>query len=455
MSGSRVRIGFGFLALGLAVLAAIAIGSYLLLNERGAGPDLARLPLYLALALIPAVGLAALLLARLIPGDADGESHRELERELEERAAAADRQQSQLEDLLDLMTAGVLVLDEGGRVTTVNRGAAEVLGVDDVTTLMDRPLVHSVRSLPLVSLAEQALAEGRAVREPVELTSGRIILAEAIPLRHLPPEKAQVLFFLRDETAQFRTDQMRRDFVANVSHELKTPLAGLSLLASTLQHAVDEDPEQAKAFAGRMSPEIERLSDLVDDLLTLSRLEDDGAGVPDAEPFDLAAAAASVARELQPRADREGRRLRVEIDHPVPVEGDRALLEMAVRNLLENALRYTEPGGTIELSVDQTEDEAVLAVKDDGMGIPRDQQDRIFERFYRVDRARSRETGGTGLGLSIVRHIVELHQGRIEVESALGLGTTFTVHLPAARLGEEPTGADWSPAAGPDDKTEA
>src|SRR5680860_1882558 len=124
-------------------------------------------------------------------------------------SAASDVYKRQLEDLLDLMTAGVLVLDEGGRVTAVNRGAAEVLGVDDETTLIDRPLVHSVRSLPFVPLAERALAEGRAIREPVELTSGRVILAEAIPLSHLPPEMARVLFFLRDETAQFRTDQMR------------------------------------------------------------------------------------------------------------------------------------------------------------------------------------------------------------------------------------------------------
>lgn len=449
-------MGLALLALGLSVLAAISIGSSLLLNNRGAGPDLVRLPLYLAVTLIPAVGLAALLLARLTPAAvADGKGLRELERELAERAESAERQQRQLEDLLGLMTAGVLVLDEGGRVTAVNRGAAEVLGVDDETTLIDRPLVHSVRSLPFVPLAEQALAEGRAIREPVELTSGRVILAEAIPLSHLPPETARVLFFLRDETAQFRTDQMRRDFVANVSHELKTPLAGLSLLASTLQHAVDEDPEQAKAFAGLMSPQIERLSDLVDDLLTLSRLEDDGAGFPDAEPFDLAAAAGSVVRELGPLADREGRHLQAETDDPVQVEGDRALLEMALRNLLENALRYTEPGGNIELSVYRTADGAVLAVKDDGMGIPRDQQDRIFERFYRVDRARSRETGGTGLGLSIVRHIVELHQGRIAVESALGLGSTFTVHLPGVTLGKESIQADPAAETGPDRGAEA
>ncbi len=448
-------MGLGLLGLGLAVLAAISIGSFFLLNDRGAGADLVRLPLYLAVALVPAVGLAALLLARILPTEADDERLRSLERELEERAESADRQQRQLQELLGLMTAGVLVLDEGGRVTTVNQGAAEVLGVDDETTLIDRPLVHSVRSLPFVPLAEQALAEGRAIREAVELTSGRIILAEAIPLRHLPPETARVLFFLRDETAQLRTDQMRRDFVANVSHELKTPLAGLSLLASTLQHAVDEDPGQAKAFAGRLSPEIERLSDLVDDLLTLSRLEDDGAGFPDAEPFDLAAAAASVARELRPLADREDRRLRVDADDPVEVEGDRTLLEMAVRNLLENALRYTEPGGNIELSVHRAGSEAVLAVKDDGMGIPRDQQDRIFERFYRVDRARSRETGGTGLGLSIVRHIVELHQGHVAVESALGLGSTFTVHLPGVTLEKEPLPADHVAQTGPDEETEA
>ena len=207
-----------------------------------------------------------------------------------------------------------------------------------------------------------------------------------------------------------------------------------------------DDPEAARDFSGRLFDEIAHLDELVNDLLILSQFEEPDRKPPYTE-VDLAAVVRAVAAESAGKAAARGRALAVQAEAPVLVDGDRIGLETLVRNLLGNALRFTDPGGHVELTVTAEAGEstgaaagsaggasgtaeAVLTVRDDGIGIPRDEQSRIFERFYRVDKARARETGGTGLGLSIVRHIVEDHGGRIDVESTLGLGSTFTVRLP-------------------------
>jgi len=270
----------------------------------------------------------------------------------------------------------------------------------------------------------------------VELAGRRYLSVEVIPLQLSEDQRVQTLFIIRDETARLMTERMRRDFATNVSHELKTPLAGLLLLADTMQHAIREDPQEAERFAARLSSEIDRLSELTTDLLTLSRLEDETAP-EDAHlaRLDLADLAAQTADELRPLAAAKRQRLTVQTSGSVHVLGDDVTLRTLIRNLLDNAFRYTDPEGHIGLSVSTETDAsgnewAVLAVKDDGVGIPLADQTRIFERFYRVDKARSRDTGGTGLGLSIVRHVAERHGGRVAVESDLGIGSTFTVWIP-------------------------
>ncbi|NLV72940.1 MAG: hypothetical protein GXY46_10140, partial [Actinobacteria bacterium] len=220
------------------------------------------------------------------------------------------------------------------------------------------------------------------------------------------------------------------------SHELKTPLAGLSLLAETLQSTIKDDPEQAAKFVDRLSTEVSRLGDLTNDLLTLSRMEEPQPA-PGAEstPFDLSALVEQTADELQAQAEAKQHQLVVETMDQVVMQGDGVALRTLTRNLLENAIRYTEPGGLIELRL-KTETSsdgrqwAVLSVSDNGVGIPLADQQRVFERFYRVDKARSRETGGTGLGLSIVRHAAERHGGSVQLKSTVGVGSVFTVRLP-------------------------
>jgi two-component system sensor histidine kinase SenX3 len=242
-----------------------------------------------------------------------------------------------------------------------------------------------------------------------------------------------VLIF-RDETARRRADEVRRDFVANVSHELKTPLAGLSLLADTLQQAVHDDPEQAKRFAERAGNEVGRLTDLVTDLLVLSRLEERAPATIDVQIVDLAEIATAVVDGLRLQSEAAQRTIEIDAATPVGMRGDSVHLTTLVRNLVENALRYNHPGGRVWVRVRQEDGAALVVVRDDGLGIPREEQARIFERFYRVDKARSRETGGTGLGLSIVKHVAEIHGGRVEVESTVGVGSTFTVTLPAVEV---------------------
>lgn len=226
-----------------------------------------------------------------------------------------------------------------------------------------------------------------------------------------------------------RLDAMRRDFIANVSHELKTPITGVKLLAETLIRAIEDDKEAAVRFAGRITTDMERLSRVVDDLLVLSSLE---VSEPHREkrPVDLGEAAAEVVDSFQHLAAERGLDLSVFAgEQPVGVHGDIHLIRTLIENLVDNALKYTSEG-SVRVGVEPGEGVVVLTVKDTGYGIPEPELARIFERFYRVDKDRSRATGGTGLGLSIVKHIAENHDAKVSVESKLGEGSEFRVAFP-------------------------
>jgi two-component system phosphate regulon sensor histidine kinase PhoR len=364
--------------------------------------------------------------------------------QLETRDAQLTAETERLSEVLTSMSDGVLLVEADGRLLRANPAAERILGTR-LSGAEGTPLVVTARSFPSRELAEKAAKAGRPVTEVLELPGGRSLTVEVVPLglgdtassteHPAQAPRGQTLFVIRDETARRATERMRRDFATNVSHELKTPLAGLSLLAQTLAKAMRDDPEHAEVFVGQLSAEIGRLNELTNDLLTLSRLEDPEAGAAmSATSLDLTALAAETAGELRPAAEAKGHTLTVETTGECVVTGDGVALRTLIRNLLENAIRYTEPGGHIVLRVRAEatgeQDGVALSVTDDGVGIPSADQERIFERFYRVDKARSRETGGTGLGLSIVRHVAERHGGRVAVESTVGVGSTFTVWLP-------------------------
>jgi two-component system, OmpR family, phosphate regulon sensor histidine kinase PhoR len=367
-----------------------------------------------------------------------GELANSLNSMAEQLESRADELRVELERstrVLEAMSEGVLVLDAEERLLRFNPAAERILGVRLAGT-EGSPFVLAARSFPAHLLARKARESGAAVHDVVELPDGRVVAVEAVRLLSTEAGGGQILFVMRDETARQAVDRMRRDFATNVSHELKTPLAGLSLLAETLNHAVKEDPEEAQRFVESLASEIERLKVLTTDLLTLSRLEEPTASSPsDFTLTDLASLAAEVATEIEPLASAKRQTLTSQVTGEAQVIGDAVALRTLVRNLLDNAVRYTDPGGRIGVSLTREvgldgEDWVVLRVTDDGVGIPRSEQERVFERFYRVDKARSRETGGTGLGLSIVRHVAESHGGRVGVESTLGVGSTFTVWLP-------------------------
>jgi two-component system sensor histidine kinase SenX3 len=232
-----------------------------------------------------------------------------------------------------------------------------------------------------------------------------------------------------------RVNKIRRDFVANVSHELKTPATSLRLLAESLEETIDGDPVQARLFAAQLRKETERLSHLITDLLDLTRLESQ-EGIENPVSVDVR----SVLMNVLVRMRRVARKKNVTLQWKrfgkaaqYTVRGDETLLTSMFTNLVDNAVKYTPPGGRVEVTGGFEGGEIVIRISDTGIGIPESKLPRIFERFYRVDKARSKATGGTGLGLSIVKHTAENHGGRVTVESRLGEGSTFTVYLPRER----------------------
>jgi two-component system sensor histidine kinase SenX3 len=227
-------------------------------------------------------------------------------------------------------------------------------------------------------------------------------------------------------TERDRVAAVRRDFVANASHELKTPVSAIIASSEALQIAVERRDESAAGFARQIEGSARQLDRLVADLLDLSRLERDE---PELDPLSLDLLVREELERARPVAEEKGLTLEFDLE-PVQVSGSRRDVAIAVRNLLDNAVRYTGPGGRVTASLHDLQGQAVLQISDTGEGIPTRDLSRVFERFYRVDNARSRATGGTGLGLAIVKHVVESHGGDVGVESELGQGAVFTVRLP-------------------------
>jgi two-component system sensor histidine kinase SenX3 len=327
--------------------------------------------------------------------------------------------------VLSVLPAATVVTATGGRVVRAS-AAAHAHGL-----VREDRVVHAV----LRDLIAQVARDGEIQETEVELLRGRIG-SDAVPLhvRVAPLGASHVLLLAEDRTEARRLDAVRRDFAVNASHELKTPVGAVSLLADAIQAAA-EDPEAVRRFAGRMQVESARLSALVQDILQLSRVQAPGAVGP-LVPVDVSQVIADAIDRV--RTPAAARRIAIETGgDPAVVLGDHDLLVTVVRNLLDNAVAYSDPGTRIAVGTTVRGDDSVeIAVVDQGIGIPAATQTRVFERFYRVDPARSRDTGGTGLGLSIVKHVVEDHGGEVALWSEPGHGTTFTVRLPLAPGGD-------------------
>ena len=319
---------------------------------------------------------------------------------------------------LDTLTQGVIVCDENGEVAFRNARAV---------ALMNNRHGDALAAQAVTELLENAWQEGSAERTLDLYGPPRQTLAVRTRLIDDGRRPLGVIAIIEDVSERRRLEEIRRDFVANVSHELKTPIGALGLLAETL--TVEPDPEVAQRLASRIHAEAFRVSRIIDDLLDLSRIESEEA--PPREPIYINLVMAEAVERVRSAA--EQRRITIELDEPDPpvhVVGDRRQLVSAIHSLLENAVTFSYEDSKVTVSASQADGEIRLSVADSGVGIPTRDLERIFERFYRVDHGRSRSTGGTGLGLSIVRHVASNHQGRVEVDSREGEGSTFTLVLP-------------------------
>jgi two-component system, OmpR family, phosphate regulon sensor histidine kinase PhoR len=338
--------------------------------------------------------------------------------ELGRRVTATEAERRTLEVVLAALPQGVILVAGDDAVLYANPAALTMVG-----PLPERIMSVTPRILP--RCIRQARSSGQSQEGQFE--RGSPPRAMSVVATKLPDDE-RVLVVIADITERRRIEAMRRDFVADASHELKTPVAAVLASAEALQLALERDPAKAAEFGERVESSARQLATIVADLLDLSRLE---ASDRESASVDVRAVVEAELAKVRDRAGEAGIELQADLAEAI-VDGSASDLGLAVRNLLDNALRYTDAGGTITVSVSADDRLVTVSVEDTGAGIPSRALGRVFERFYRVDEARSRDTGGTGLGLSIVRHVVERHGGTVTVTSQLGAGSRFTVELPAA-----------------------
>jgi len=320
------------------------------------------------------------------------------------------------ETVLSVLSSSAVIVDASDHVLQASAPAVAMgLVRDDRLPEAIMDLVHQVRRDGQIREADLPVGTGHRNTH--------------IHARVAPLTSRLVVVLVDDRTEAQRVDTIRRDFVANVSHELKTPIGAIQLLAEAVGEAKD-DPEAVVRFSGRMQDESERLTRLVQQIIDLSRLQNDTAS-DDLAVVKVAELIAEAAEHSQTEAERKGIDIAITMDKDLYVRGDRAQLHAAVSNLVENAVRYSPDRSRVTVSAVEDDEAVRIVIADRGVGISTEELDRIFERFYRVDPARARNTGGTGLGLSIVKHVAASHGGSVEVWSEPGAGSTFTLVLPA------------------------
>ena len=341
------------------------------------------------------------------------------------RLQALSDGKQQLELILEAMGQGVMVLGNNGRITLTNSSLLKVL-VTGRDLVGKTPL--EVFRRPELENAVRAVLSGRST-QTLEITAGnnKVLQAHVSPVTNAAGSVDSAVVVFQDLTEIRRTERMRRDFVANVSHEFKTPLTSIRGYTETLLSGAKDDPAIAVDFLNTIQRNAQHLETLVGDLLTLARLE---AEVPSTkDPINLRSMIDELLTSRQNAIHERDLHVTLECSQ-AQVQTDRSRLYTAVSNLIDNAIHYNKPGGEIHVSAEVQNSTLCVAVADTGYGIPANELPRIFERFYRVDKARTRDSGGTGLGLSIVKHAIESQGGTIGVSSRIGSGSTFTIRLP-------------------------
>ncbi|HEV2439259.1 MAG TPA: ATP-binding protein [bacterium] len=363
--------------------------------------------------------------------------------QLNQKMDALSEERTKIEAIVGSMSDAVVATDGAGRLLLLNGAARDLLGLrpDDA----GRQAADTLGDHAVWRALDRTARRGTDAAEEFTLGSGaneRLLHLNATPLRAVGGGNAGAVAVVRDVTDLRRAERLRRDLIANVSHELRTPLTSIKGFSETLLAGALADEQTCRRFLTIIDTEATRLMTLVDDLMALSRLES-RAEPMELGPVRLDALVEEAAGRLRPQAAQSRITLRTFLDGAMTVTADGDRLLQVFTNLIDNAIKFTPEGGTVDVGARPDGGDAVVSVADSGRGIPLDDLPRIFDRFYRVERSRSREAGGTGLGLAIAKHIVEAHGGRITVTSRPGAGSTFSVTLPLAREG---TPADPGPA---------
>jgi len=361
------------------------------------------------------------------------EAMNQMAHDLEQRIQAVMHQRNETQAVLSSMAEGVVALNLEEQIMDLNAAAARLLNRPK-EALMGRSLLEIIRNRDLHRMVQITLVDGTNTEGDIRLYQHgeQILSTRCTPLLGADGNRLGILLVMNDVTQLRRLENMRSDFAANVSHEIKTPLTAIQGFVETLAHGSVEDPREARRFLGIIQKHVSRLTTIIDDLMQLSRMEQ-----ADTEAFRLKRTKSAMADLIQTAiqlCDAQAKDKRIEIreatEKGLQASMDADLMEQAMVNLLDNAIKYSPAGSTITIDAREMDGEIRISVRDQGIGIARKHLPRLFERFYRVDKARSRKVGGTGLGLAIVKHIIQSHGGRVTVRSIQGQGSTFTLHLP-------------------------
>lgn len=346
------------------------------------------------------------------------------------RVADITSERDELETILSTMIEGVIFLDGTGHIQSVNAAARRLFSAGE-RDAEGRSIVEFTRNAEIDEFARAALQDATPRERTIAIYSEEIVYLQlhGSALLNADGHPDGVVIVITDVTRIKRLENIRRDFVANVSHELKTPITSVLGFVETLRDGAVEDPERARRFLEIIDDHARRLNEIVDDLLSLSHLESQEQEI-ERDRVEIGDLVDAVMEASGPHAAQKNVRIYRRCECETEAYVNASLLQQALTNLVDNAVKYSPPGSEVGVEIERTEDELRISVVDNGPGIPRRDLPRIFERFYRVDRARSRSLGGTGLGLSIVKHIAQVHGGSVDVRSELGRGSVFTIRVP-------------------------
>lgn len=345
--------------------------------------------------------------------------------------------ENRLTTVLDNLISAVVMIGDREQIVLLNKTAEEMLGIQ-AKYYLDKHYSDIHYHEELKRLMQKCIGSKEIIREElvIQFPEKRVLDVNMVPISPDRDHWSGMIIVLHDISEIRRLERIRSEFVANVSHELKTPIAAVKGFAETLLSGAVNDPDTAKSFLQIIHDESERLNRLILNILDLSKIESKQAPLQ-LSPIELHQFLDKTISMMEPEAEKKNIRLTMQADKEIYIEADEDRLQQVVLNLISNGISYTGEGGSVHVSVrlleadeDRVQEEVEIVVEDNGIGIPERDLPRIFERFYRVDKARSRSSGGTGLGLSIVKHIIDLHRGTIHVESKVGEGSRFIIRLP-------------------------